>query len=200
MSPPFACEIADPDTQLMVSAGRGDDEAFAQLVRIYEPRIQGLMRSLVRAELAEDLTQEVFLRAYRRRSHYVPAALFSTWLYTIARNVASNARRTLARRHETRAADIAHDGPFASAHLDRMDVALTPPERVAVAESSQMVRLAIGLLSDRQRAAVEMFRFDNKSYSEIAKSMRTTQKAVKSLLSRARAHLRVDLAPYVQCD
>ena len=71
----------------------------------YQSRVLSLLAHLVGGrDLAEDLTQEVFLRVYRARKRYIPGAKFSTWLFTIAGNVASNALRTKSRRKEVRLA------------------------------------------------------------------------------------------------
>src|SRR5690349_24555098 len=81
---------------------RDDDaEAFEELVLRYQNRLVSLLAHLTgRRDMAEDLAQDVFLRVYRARQRYIPGSKFSTWLFTIAHNVASNAQRTLARRHE----------------------------------------------------------------------------------------------------
>ncbi len=85
----------------MLQVRDNDGQAFEELMLRYQNRILSLLTHLVSdRELAEDLTQEVFLRVYRARRRYVPGAKFSTWLFTIAGNVASNARRTKARRRE----------------------------------------------------------------------------------------------------
>ena len=87
--------LADPDVRLMLQVRDDDAQAFEELMLRYQNRVLSLLAHLVgRRDLAEDLTQEVFLRVYRARKRYVPGAKFSTWLFTIAGNVASNALRT----------------------------------------------------------------------------------------------------------
>ena len=83
----------------MLQVRDDDAQAFEELMLRYQNRVLSLLAHLVgRRDLAEDLTQEVFLRVYRARKRYVPGAKFSTWLFTIAGNVASNALRTKSRR------------------------------------------------------------------------------------------------------
>src|SRR5262245_63355810 len=85
----------------MLQVRENDAQAFEELMLRYQNRLMALLAHLVgQRDLAEDLTQEVFLRVYRARKRYTPGAKFSTWLFTIAGNVASNALRTLARRRE----------------------------------------------------------------------------------------------------
>jgi RNA polymerase sigma-70 factor (ECF subfamily) len=185
----------DPDVQLMLRVAKDDDTAFRQLLEKYEIRIRNLMAQLVRQpELAPDLTQEVFMRIYRNRNRYVPTARFSTWLSLIARNVASNCRRTLRRRREVRG-DV--QGGVGVLYLDPLDPCFTPPEHAQLAEVATMVHLAIESLGERQQTAMRLLLYKEMSYTEIAETMNIGMKAVKSLLARARSKLRTLLKPYV---
>ena len=94
-------EMVDPDVQRMMQVRDGSMTAFQELVQRYQPRVSALLTKLVghRRE-TDDLAQEVFLRVFRARDRYTPGSRFSTWLFTIVSNVASNARRTLGRRKE----------------------------------------------------------------------------------------------------
>src|SRR3954470_3540429 len=84
-------EARDPDIRLMLQVRDDVPGAFEVLVGRYQHRLLGVMVHLVgRVEEAEDLTQEVFLRIYRARKGYRPRAKFSTWLFTIANNLALN--------------------------------------------------------------------------------------------------------------
>ena len=102
--------LADPDVRLMLQVRDDDAQAFEELMLRYQHRVLSLLTHHTgQRDLAEDLTQEVFLRVYRARKRYTPAARFSTWLFTIAGNVASNALRTLARRKEVHLAPRPND-------------------------------------------------------------------------------------------
>src|SRR5436190_3782445 len=92
--------LRDPDIRLMLRVRDGDDQAaFAELVERFQHRLVGVMHHLVgNADEAEDLAQEVFLRVYRTRKKYTPKAKFSTWLFTIANNLALNALRDRQRK------------------------------------------------------------------------------------------------------
>src|SRR5262249_23502176 len=94
-------QLHDPDVRLMLEVRDDKAAAFDELVLRYQNRLVTVLDHLVgRRDLAEDLAQDVFLRIYRSRKRYVPGAKFSTWLFTIANNVASNALRSQSRRHE----------------------------------------------------------------------------------------------------
>jgi len=93
--------LHDPDVRLMLAVRDDDAGAFEELMRRYQDRLVTVLDHLVgNRDQAEDLAQDVFLRIYRSRKSYVPGAKFSTWLFTIANNVASNARRSRSRRKE----------------------------------------------------------------------------------------------------
>src|SRR5271165_6727470 len=91
--------LRDPDIRIMLRVRDDDPDAFSTLVESYQHRLVGVMHHLVgSAEEAEDLAQEVFLRVYRARKKYRPRAKFSTWLYTIANNLALNVLRSRQRK------------------------------------------------------------------------------------------------------
>src|SRR5262245_17915954 len=83
--------LRDPDIRLMLRVRDDDSTAFAELVERFQHRLVAVMHHLIgSADEAEDLAQEVFLRVYRTRKKYTPKAKFSTWLFTIANNLALN--------------------------------------------------------------------------------------------------------------
>jgi RNA polymerase sigma-70 factor, ECF subfamily len=191
--------LADPDVRLMLQVRDNDAHAFEELVLRYQNRLLSLLGHLVgQRDLAEDLTQEVFLRVYRARGSYVPGAKFSTWLFTIAGNVASNALRTKSRRREVHLAPLASES--APQSLEAIALAasgLMPTRQLDKAELCAAVQQAIGGLNDRQRMAVLLAKFEHLSYSDIGDVMGMTPQAIKSLLSRARSNLRDALQPYL---
>jgi RNA polymerase sigma-70 factor (ECF subfamily) len=191
----------DPDVRLMLRVREGDAAAFEELMLRYQNRVVSLLAHLTgHRDMAEDLAQDVFLRIYRARKRYVPGSKFSTWLFTIAHNVASNAQRTLARRKEVHLAarSGADTGAFS---LDSAAVAasgLMPTRQLDKLELHDVVNVAVAALNERQREAVLLNKFEHMSYEEIAEVMQLTPSAVKSLLTRARANLRDVLEPYLQ--
>src|SRR5438034_11698558 len=135
-----------------------DDEpgAFEELVSQYQHRLVAVMHHLVgSAEEAEDLAQEVFLRVYRARHKYRPRAKFSTWLFTIANNLALNALRS--RQRKPVVPLTVHDsgplGPRPAEQLVR-DRQQQPGARLQQQELAEIVQQALGELNERQRAAV----------------------------------------------
>ncbi len=192
---------ADPDVRLMLRVRDDDAAAFEELMLRYQNRVASLMAHLVgRRDMGEDLAQEVFLRVFRSRKRYVPGSKFSTWLFTIANNVASNALRTLSRRKEVRLAPNS-PGESGANPLENAAVAasgLMPGRQLEGAELRDAVHEAVGGLNERQRAAVLLAKFEGLSYIDIGEVLDMSPQAVKSLLSRARCKLRTALEPYIE--
>lgn len=193
---------SDPDVRLMMRVRDDDAGAFEELVRRYQGRLVRLFHHIGPSpEVAEDLTQEVFLRIYRSRAKYEPGAKFATWIFTIAGNVARNAARSHGRRREIAEADTRRSRDDSEGNLltkVALDASgLMPARLVEGEERAEMVRQAVDSLGERQRMALMLSRFENMSYVEIAEAMGLTSKAVKSLLSRARVNLRDALAEYI---
>ena len=191
--------LHDPDVRLMLQVRDGNAAAFEELVVRYQSRLVSVLEQLVpRREYAEDLAQEVFLRIYRARLTYKPDAKFCTWLFTIANNVAKNAKRTFARRREVGVSTQPNDERPAT--LDQMALAassLMPARQLDKVERAEMVRAAIQSLDERQRLALMLSKFEGLSYLEIATAMELSIEATKSLLFRAREKLREKLQPYM---
>lgn len=193
--------IRDPDVQLMLRTKQGDEEAFTQLVTSYQDRIVSIFCHILHdQEAAEDLAQEVFLRIYRARNGYQPTAKFSTWLFRIANNLASNSRRYKGRRKEV-PLTITDTGPLGARPEEQLlaeKSALMPTRQADKSEMRALVQSAVGTLNDRQRIAVLLNKFEEMSYADIGETMNLTPAAVKSLLSRARENLRTKLEPYIR--
>lgn len=193
--------LRDPDIRLMLRVREDDTGAFVELVERFQHRLVTVMHHLIgNADEAEDLAQEVFLRVYRTRKKYTPKAKFSTWLFTIANNLALNTLRDRQRRPvlplEVR--DSGSFGPWSSqASAARDD---PPNHRLQQQELADLIRGALDGLNERQRVAIVLNKFEDMNYTDIAEVMGLTTKAVKSLLSRARAKLREALQGYIYMD
>jgi RNA polymerase sigma-70 factor (ECF subfamily) len=194
-------QLQDPDVRLMLKVRDDNAAAFDELMLRYQNRLVTVLDHLVgRRDLAEDLAQEVFLRVYRARKRYVVGAKFSTWLYTIANHVAANALRSMSRRPEVNLTGRNSDSGGSNI-LDKLAVAASgamPARQLDKSELRDIVRAALAGLSERQRMAVLLNKFEDMSYADIATSMEMSPQAVKSLLSRARVNLKETLEPYLE--
>jgi RNA polymerase sigma-70 factor (ECF subfamily) len=173
--------------------------AFEELTVRYQSRVVTFLEHHTgNHHQAEELAQDVFLRVYRARKHYVPGAKFSTWLFTITGNVAKNAQRSRARRHEINL-EGRESGPMGIRPLEaiaEVSSGQIPARALDKAEIRDVVRMAVQSLNERQRTAVLLSKFEGMSYAEIAETMEMSVQAIKSLLSRARGNLRDVLEPY----
>ncbi|TWU12187.1 ECF RNA polymerase sigma factor SigW [Symmachiella macrocystis] len=193
--------IRDPDVRLMLRVKGGDEAAFTELVANYQSRLVSIFYNMLgNRETAEDLAQECFLRIYQARNGYEPTAKFSTWLYRIANNLASNSRRSFSRRKEV-SLSANNSGSMESTPREQMvpdKSALMPTRQADSRESCDVVRSALSTLGERQRLAVLLHKFEEMSYADIGEAMDLSPAAVKSLLSRARDNLRESLTAHVR--
>ncbi|MBA4064178.1 MAG: RNA polymerase subunit sigma-70 [Isosphaera sp.] len=193
--------LRDPDIRLMLRVRDDDPAAFAELVDRFQHRLVAVMHHLVGSpEEAEDLAQEVFLRVYRTRKKYTPRAKFSTWVFTIANNLALNALRDRKRRPAL-PLEVRDSGPLGTRPADGGESRDEPPaHHLQQQELAAVIRRALDGLNERQRVAIVLNKFEDMNYADIADVMGLSAKAVKSLLSRARGKLREALQGYVYMD
>lgn len=180
----------------MLRVREGDESAFGKLVERYQDRLIGIFHHVLQdREAAEDLAQDVFLRVHRARESYEPTAKFSTWLFRIANNLASNSRRSKGRRKEVQivGSDSGSLGPRPAERIAVDKSSLRPSRLMATDELRGMVRRAMESLNDRQRMALLLHKFEEMSYADIGEAMELSVPAVKSLLSRARESLKEKL-------
>jgi RNA polymerase sigma-70 factor, ECF subfamily len=191
--------LRDPDVQRMLRVQAGDDGAFEELVAAYQNRLVSLFTLLMRESvLAEDLAQDVFLRVYRARERYQPTAKFATWIFRIASNLANSKRRQLARKKEVDLGDAdSGEGVRPEEKLAIERSSLMPQRIFDKQEMRGLVQQALETLSDRQKQALFLNKFQHMSYTDIAATMDLSLQAVKSLLTRARENLRLKLEHFV---
>ena len=175
------------DEELMLASGRGDREAFAQLVRRHLGRSNAIaVRMLGSAAEAEEVVQEAFLRVWQKAPSWREdgGARISTWLARVIVNLCIDRRR----RARSVPLEEVPEMPDTSPGAD---------ETLALEERRQRVAAALAELPDRQRAAMVLSYYEGLSNAEVAGALETSIGAVESLLVRARrslASLLADLA------
>jgi RNA polymerase sigma-70 factor (ECF subfamily) len=181
---------SDPDAQLMMRVSKGDAAAFEALVLKYQKVvINAAYRYTGNPSVAEELAQDAFVRVYRAASTYQPQARFSTWLFTIVRNLCQN--------YETRIGmnDRKTDPP------GQMEVASkrkNPQDQLLNREMEKRIQLAIESLPESLRLPFVFFQFSQMSYLEIASVLEISLSAVKVRIHRARLMLADKLKDYVE--
>lgn len=189
----------DPDAALMLRVKQGDMAAFEELVEKYKQPVMNLLfRTLPDATEAEDLAQHVFLQVFKSAHRYRVSAKFSTWLYTIARNLCLNEIRRRS-RHPADSLDATHpeneDQPVRQ-YEDTKNA--LPPDLILRDELTHKIEEALASLPENQRTAILLFREDEMSYEEIAKILGCSLSATKSLIHRGRETLKLKLKPYLR--
>ena len=169
---------------IMESPTEERDAAFAELlIRYQRPVLNFVYRMLGDVTEAEDVAQEVFVRAYRHFGEYDPSRKLSTWLFALARNAAID-RLRYRQRHPTEPLDAAPEPAAVS-------------NEVANRELGEQISTAIQSLPEDQRTAVVLAEYHGLSYAEIAEIMDCSVKSVESRLYRAKAHLREKLRGFL---
>jgi RNA polymerase sigma-70 factor (ECF subfamily) len=168
----------------------GHDAALNDLMaRHARPIFQFLCRMLGSEDDANDLAQETFVRVYQHRASFKPGARFTTWLYTIAGNLARNHHRWRSRHPQ-----VSLDAPSGASESSLGEVLpspqASPGESVEAAERAAAVRAAVDSLPEDMRASVILCEWEDMSMAEAAAVLQTTPKAIDSYLYRARKILR----------
>lgn len=184
--------IRDRDAELMLRVRDGDPGSFAVLLERHRvPILHFLCRMVQNEAVAEELTQEVFLRVYKSRGNYEPTAKFTTWVFRIATHLGLNwIRDGRSEKSQTSLDEETANGPGRQVP----DRARTPEQELVYQAKLREVRDAIAGLPAKQRAAVMMHKFREMEYAQIAGVIGCTESAVKSLLFRAYEALRARLA------
>jgi len=184
------------DAAVMLRVQAGDDAAFDHLVEKFRRPIIAFMYRMARNQaVAEELAQEAFLRVYRSRQTYAAEAKFSTWLYRIATNLAVNH----ARDSRNEKAGVSLDEPDAETGqtLDVADGTPNVEQNILRRERMAAIRRHVEELPERQRVAVVMHKYQEMDYREIARVLKLSESATKSLLFRAYETLREKLKDFI---
>ncbi len=186
---------SDPDVQAMERFRDGETDAFQVLFSKYHEAIARFAcRFLKSPARADEIAQTVFLRLFRAKERYQPTAQFKTFLYRIATNVCLNELRRFERSKEIESLDmwIASGPSFVDRLADTSSPA--PVQCLLGREAATAMIEVVKRLPANQRRALLLRRLEGLSYREIADSLDSSTAAVKSLVFRATATLRKDLA------
>jgi RNA polymerase sigma-70 factor (ECF subfamily) len=188
----------DPDADLMLRVKHGDMAAFTQLVERWKQPVTNLVARTIRDENeAEDIAQNVFIQVHKSAARYEVSAKFTTWLFTIARNLCLNEIRRRS-RHPTDPLDAP---AFADSDEPRQfpDGKTFAPDQAAVhGELADKIEEALASLPENQRTAILLFQKQDLSYEDIAEVLGVSLSSTKSLIHRGRETLKERLKPYLR--
>lgn len=189
----------DSDAELMLRVKTGDLAAFEVLVEKYkQPVINLVARTISDPTEAEDLAQNVFVQVFKSANRYTASARFSTWLFTIARNLCLNELRRRS-RHPAASMDAPlgeEEEPLSRQLPDKR--AEEPSQALLQGELVSKIEEALADLPESQRTALLLFREKDMAYEDIAEVMGTSLSATKSLIHRARETMKLRLKPYLR--
>lgn len=185
----------EENVRLMLRVKEGDARAFERLVELHQSTVIGTAaRMLGSVDDAHDIAQQVFVRVWKSAPRYEPTAKFTTWLFTILRNLVFNETRRRGRRHEVPLETESDD----EAPRQYADLAAPAPDQITQqGELEEALERAIAALPEKQRLAVILRRHEEMPYEEICGILKMSLPALKSLLFRARNELRKHLASYL---
>jgi RNA polymerase sigma-70 factor (ECF subfamily) len=168
--------VYEPDPATVRAAADGDLAAFEELVRAYQAQVWRFLRHLLGdPTLAEDVTQETFLRVFQRLQTFGYRSRFSTWVFQVARNAGVDALRSRVRQ-------------------ERVAARVPRPGSVAGADSGADVVAALGTLSVKLRESLLLVEVLGLRYREVAGVLGVPEGTVKSRVSQARQRVAASLA------
>lgn len=182
--------VTDADTGwiLVEQVKAGNDRAFDTLMERHKrPVINFVYRIIGDASEAQDVAQDVFVRAYlsiRKPEFHQTTAEFSTWLFQVARNAALDCLRRRRRHPSESLSAMEEDGESVPGSVR------TAPDVVSARETGAQIAATVALLPEDQRTALILSEYEGLSYAEIAAVMTCSQKSVEARLYRAKQFLR----------
>jgi RNA polymerase sigma-70 factor (ECF subfamily) len=186
------------DLDLVHRSQTGDSIAYEELVRRYHGKIYGLIYSMTsNREDAEDLVQEVFVKAWKALGHFREQSGFYTWIYRIALNRTINFRKKRNRRQTVSFDEFDPDIKTAESYRDFSSKG-SVLRKMSLGEFQGKMNEAMLRLSDKHRAVVTMHDVQGMPHADIAKVMRCSEGTVRSRLFYAHKQLQAELAEFVK--
>ena len=186
----------EEDLALMARVARGDEDAFAKIVKKHQHAVLGTVAKMTnQSPDTEDIAQQVFIRLWKSAERYKPTAKFTTFLFTITKNLVFNATRKKSGKNEY--SFDALEGKWRQSIEDKRSDS-RPDKLIEQTELRQIIDEVISSLPEKQRLAVVLRRYEKMPYEEIAETLGISVPAVKSQLFRARTALRESLSQYLK--
>jgi RNA polymerase sigma-70 factor (ECF subfamily) len=195
-------QLHQADDSTVVSAFlNGEERAFTELVERYQTRLLNFIyRTIGDREKAEDLVQEVFIRVYRHLHRFDRSKKFSTWIYTIASNLAKNELRNRSRNPLVLFQAVTKNWQDEERPLQFEDFGNRPDDLYRKRDIREKVEEAVEKLPEHHRNVFVLRELEGKSYEEIAEITNTNLGTVKSRLNRARNSFAEIIGPWLDIE
>ena len=178
------------DEQLMLLFQGGDENAYIELVNRYKDKlINFIFNYLGDFESSEDVVQETMIKLYQKKHYYKEIAKFSTWLYTIAKNLANTELRKRKQRKTTLLSQFSKDDK--TYELPSNDP--EPGQEIQTDIVNKIIRDAVDQLSEKFKIVIVLRDIQGLSYEDISEIINVPIGTVKSRINRARLQLQVEL-------
>jgi RNA polymerase sigma-70 factor (ECF subfamily) len=189
---------AADDSAVVTAFLGGEERAFQELVERYQTRLLNFIyRTIGDRDRAEDLVQEVFIRVYRHLHRFDRSKKFSTWVYTIASNLAKNELRNRSRSPLVLFQTIQGSGDDEDRPIQFEDTTARPDDMYRKRHLRELVEQTVAQLPEHHRQVFVLRELEGKSYEEIAEITDCNLGTVKSRLNRARTAFAAIIEPFV---
>jgi RNA polymerase sigma-70 factor (ECF subfamily) len=187
------------DSAVVAAFLGGEERAFQEMVERYQTRLLNFVyRTIGDREKAEDLVQEVFIRVYRHLHRFDTSKKFSTWIYTIASNLAKNELRNRSRNPLVLFQTIKKNWQDEDRPLQFEDLTSRPDDLYRKRHLRELVEESVAQLPEHHRQVFVLRELEGKSYEEIAEITATNLGTVKSRLNRARSSFAEIIEPWLK--
>jgi RNA polymerase sigma-70 factor (ECF subfamily) len=189
---------AADDSAVVTAFLAGEERAFSELVDRYQTRLLNFIyRTIGDRDRAEDLVQEVFIRVYRHLHRFDRSKKFSTWVYTIASNLAKNELRNRSRNPLVLFTTMQGNHEDEDRPLEFEDATSRPDDMYRKRHLRELVEDTVSRLPEHHRQVFVLRELEGKSYEEIAEITHCNLGTVKSRLNRARSAFAAVIEPFV---
>ena len=181
------------DENLMSRFQSGDEFAYIELVNRYRDKLNNFIYYFLGdVEIAEDIVQDTMIKLYQKKHYYKEIAKFSTWIYTIAKNLANSELRKRKRRKTFTLSELSKD----NRNYDLVDMNARVEKDIESEYDLKKIKLAINNLSTSSRAVIVLRDIEKLSYDEISSIIDVPIGTVKSRINRARLQLQLELKDF----
>ena len=181
------------DENLMSRFQSGDEFAYIELVNRYRDKLNNFIYYFLGdVEIAEDIVQDTMIKLYQKKHYYKEIAKFSTWIYTIAKNLANSELRKRKRRKTFTLSELSKD----KTNYDLVDMNTKVEKDIESEYDLKKIKLAINNLSTSFRAVIVLRDIEKLSYSQISSIIDAPIGTVKSRINRARLQLQLELKDF----